>query len=100
MSFQVGQQVVCVDDVFSKREDWRCTVRVFPKLHAIYTIREIVDYGDLIGFCFYEIRNPRAHFSKGYHEPAFNARNFRPVRRTSIEVFERLLAPSDLVGAK
>jgi hypothetical protein len=100
MSFQVGQQVVCIDDRFSKRKHWRRAVRVFPKLHSIYTIREIFDYGDLIGFCFYEIRNPCAYFSKGYHEPAFNTRNFRPVRRTSIEVFERMLAPNGFVGAR
>jgi len=100
MSFHVGQQVVCVDGNFSKREGWRRTVREFPQLHAIYTIRQIIDEYELIGFCFYEIRNPRAHFSKGYHEPAFNSRNFRPVRKTSIEVFERLLAPTDLVGAE
>jgi hypothetical protein len=99
MSFHVGQQVVCVDDKFSKREDWRRTVRVFPLLHSIYTIREIVQEGELIGFYFYEITNPRAHFAKGYLEPAFNSRNFRPVRKTSIEIFERLLVPNDLVRA-
>jgi len=99
MSFHIGQQVVCVDDKFSKEEYWRRSVRAFPQLHAIYTIREIIDYGDLIGFCFYELTNPRAYFSKGFHEPAFNSRNFRPVRKTSIEVFERLLAPTDLVDA-
>src|SRR5262249_10591910 len=46
MSFHVGQQVVCVDDKFSKREDWRRTVRVFPRQHSIYTIREIVQEGE------------------------------------------------------
>lgn len=100
MSFHVGQQVVCVDDNFSKREEWRRAVRVFPRLHSIYTIRQIVDEDDLIGFCFYEIRNPRAYFGKDFLEPAFNSRNFRPVRQTSIEVFERLLVPNDLVGAE
>jgi hypothetical protein len=45
---------------------------------------------------FYELSNPCAHFSKGYHEPAFNSRNFRPVKKTSIEIFKKLLAPSDL----
>ena len=99
MSFSIGQQVICVNDVFSKRKYWRRAVRVFPKLYSIYTIREIWDYGDLIGFCFYEIVNPRAYFGKGLHEPAFNSRNFRPVKKTSIEIFERLLAPADLVDA-
>jgi hypothetical protein len=99
MSFHVGQQVVCVNDQFSQREDWRATVRSFPKLHGIYTIREIFEYEPLIGFTFVEISNPCAHFSKGYHEPAFNSMNFRPVRKTSIDVLRKLLAPSDLADA-
>ncbi len=97
MSFQVGQQVVCIDDKFSPNPYWRKTVRTFPKLRAIYTIRSICEDGDLIGFCFYEIRHPRALFRDGYFEPAFNSRNFRPVRKTSIEVFKKLLAPVDPV---
>jgi|SRR5262245_37072607 len=100
MSFQVGQQVVCIDDRFSKRQDWRRAVRVFPKLNSIYTIREIYAEGDLIGFCFYEITNPQSHFARGYYEPAFNSRNFRPVKKTSIELFERMLAPNDLARVK
>jgi len=77
-------------------------VRAFPKLNTIYTIREIIEgYGEqqgLIGFHLYEIVNPLAHFN-GYdekEEPAFDSRHFRPVKPTSIEAFERLLAPKDL----
>ena len=43
--------------------------------------------------------SPPAQFAEGFVEPAFNSRNFRPVKRTSIEVFTRLLAPADPVGA-
>jgi hypothetical protein len=96
MSFHVGQQVVCVSDRFSQRVFWRKTVHAFPKLHSIYTIREICEEGGLTGFYFYEIRNPRAHFACGYDEPAFNSKNFRPVRKTSIDIFERMLTPTDL----
>lgn len=101
MSFQVGQQVVCINDRFSQEPYWRSTVRVFPRLNAIYTIREIHLAGELIGFCFYEIVHQPAQFREGLHEPAFNSRNFRPVKKTSIEAFRKLLAPSprDLVGA-
>jgi hypothetical protein len=98
MSFHVGQQVVCVSERFSDEEHWRASVRTFPKLHAVYTIREIIVGDVLVGFCFHEFSNPRAHFRNGFHEPAFNSRNFRPVRKTSIEIFEKLLAPRDLVG--
>ena len=99
VSFHLGQQVVCISDRFSQCKYWRNAVRTFPKLHGIYTIREIHRSGDLIGFCFHEFSNPRAEFSRGYLEPAFNSRNFRPVKRTSIDVFEKLLAPADLVDS-
>jgi hypothetical protein len=67
---------------------------MFPIRYAIYTIREIHVEGPLTGFCFHEIVNPCTLFAAGYGEPAFNSRNFRPVKPTSIEVFERLLAPA------
>lgn len=98
MSFHIGQQVVCVNDRFSADPGWRRAVLRFPQLKAIYTIREIIigeDVGQpgLIGFCFYEIVNPP---TLPHGEPAFNSKNFRPVRPTNIEVLERLLAPKDL----
>ena len=97
MSLHVGQLVVCVNDAFSPCEYWRQAVQSLPKLHGIYTIRHTREAHGLIGLCFHEIRSPHAHFSEGYVEPAFNSKNFRPVKRTSIEIFEKLLAPVDLV---
>jgi hypothetical protein len=91
MDFYVGQRVVCVCVHFSKERVWRNVVRVFPKLGAIYTIRSICEVGDLIGFCFEEFVNPPGHFSRGFVEPAFDSRRFRPVGTTSIEVFRKLL---------
>jgi hypothetical protein len=41
--------------------------------------------------------SPRAQFAEGFVEPAFNSKNFRPVRPTSIAIFQRLLAPADLM---
>jgi hypothetical protein len=99
MDLHVGQQVVCINGVFSPCEYWRQRVSAFPVLQGIYTIRSMREVHDLIGLCFYEIRSPHAHFAEGYVEPAFNSKNFRPVRRTSIEVFERLLLPAELVDA-
>ena len=95
MSFHVGQQVVCVNDKFSSDLRWRQTVHLFPVRNAIYTIREIHVEGPLTGFCFHEIVNPCTWFAAGLGEPAFNSRNFRPVKTTSIEVFEKLLNPTD-----
>jgi hypothetical protein len=95
MSFHVGQRVVCVCVNFSREPVWRSTVREFPQLNRVYTIRSICEVADLIGFCFREILNPPGHFSRGFVEPAFDSRRFRPVRTTSIEVFQELLVPLD-----
>ena len=94
MGLHVGLQVVCVSDVFSPCPYWRRAVRSWPKLHMIYTIRDMREVKGLVGLCFFEFVNPREHFFEGYAEPAFKSQNFRPVRRTSIEIFERLLAPA------
>jgi hypothetical protein len=93
VSFDIGQQVVCVDVKFSQEPTWRGAVREFPKLKGVYTIRDLRLEGELIGLCFEEIINARANFSSGHVEAAFDSRKFRPLQRTSIEVFERLLAP-------
>jgi hypothetical protein len=99
MSFQAGQRVVCINDAFSPCRYWRAAVSAFPKLHGIYTIRHMREAHGLLGLCFSEIVSPPAEFSEGFVEPAFNSKNFRPVKPTSIVVFEQLLAPADLVGA-
>ncbi len=93
MTLYVGQQVVCVNDVFSSCRYWRRALSALPKLHMIYTIRSMREAHGLLGLCFYEILSPQAQFSEGYVEPAFNSKNFRPVKHTSIEIFEKLLAP-------
>ena len=104
MSFFVGQQVVCINDRFSSDPYWRGVVRCFPKLNGVYTIREICEgYGaqqGLIGLCFCELVNPTAFFAGGYAEPAFLSTKFRPVRKTSIEQFQKLLAPRDAHDAR
>ena len=97
MSLRVGQQVVCISERFSPCQYWRRAITALPKLHGIYTIRHIREAHDLIGLCFFEIVSPRADFAEGYVEPAFNSRNFRPVKPTSIEAFEKLLTPVDLL---
>jgi len=103
MSFDVGQQVVCVDDHFDPWPYWRRTLRAFPKLNSVYTIRKILrgeDYGaePFVSFCFYEIVSPVALFDYGYFEPSFLCKYFRPVRKTSIEVFEKLLVPVESIA--
>ena len=99
------------DDLLRLQREFGCTV-VFVT-HSVYEsvylssrilvmaarpgriVAEIHVEAPLTGFCFHEIVNPRTWFAAGYGEPAFNSRNFRPVKRTSIDVFERLLAPTE-----
>lgn len=99
MSFHIGQQVVCISDVFSPCPYWRAAVRAFPRRHGIYTIRHMREAHGLLGLCFHEIMSPPADFAEGFVEPAFNSKNFRPVKPTSIAIFDKLLAGADLVEA-
>jgi hypothetical protein len=93
MSFYLGQRVVCVCVNFSDEPVWRSVVHVFPRLGCVYTVRSICEVDDLIGFCFEEMVNPPGLFSRGFTEPAFDSRRFRPLRTTSIDVFKQLLGP-------
>jgi hypothetical protein len=104
MSFYIGQQVVCVKDQFSQWEYWRRSIRTLPTLNSIYTIRIIrrgEDYGQapFAAFCFHELVNTPVLFRLGYFEPSFLSKYFRPVKKTSIDVFEKLLVPLDVAKA-
>lgn len=93
--FHIGQQVVCVDDRFADRPDWRRAIHTLPRLYGIYTIREIVREGRVTGFCFEEIVHGPARFGDCLLEPAFNSANFRPLATSNIEAFKRMLAIVD-----
>jgi hypothetical protein len=101
MDFHIGQHVICICDQWSPEPAWRAAVRAFPKLGGIYTIRDICDREGLIGLMFEEMRHEPAWFCVGLVEPAFNAKRFRPVRKSNIEVFKKLLEPlpEDLIEA-
>jgi len=103
MSFYLGQQLVCIDDQFDQNPYWRQTIQAFPKFNSVYTIRIIrlgAEYGlsPFIAFCFYELVNLPALFpigspSKlGLFEPSFLSKYFRPVQKTNIDIFKKLLA--------
>jgi hypothetical protein len=53
----------------------------------------------LLGLYLVEIINPQAYFGCDYDEPAFDSRHFRPIKETSIELFEKLLVPINPSGA-
>ena len=106
-SFQVGDKVVCVNDSWPGDENDRPFYDNAPKSGEVYTIRDIGPsflegtrwaFLDTPKICvrLVEIRNqidPRLGV-----EWNFRASRFRPVverkRKTSIEVFRKLLAPS------
>src|SRR5271169_5755772 len=105
MGFYIGQQVVCVNDQFSQWEYWRQSIRTFPSLNSIYTIRIIrrgEDYGaePFFSFCFYELVNTPVLFKLGYFEPSFVSEYLRPIKKTNIDVFEKLLVPVSPAGAR
>ena len=95
--FHVGQHVVCVDLRPNKRGFFpRYSDTVIPVLRGIYTVRRIFDakrYGyDAAGVLLTEIVNPVRRYitPEGRRvrvEQFFLASRFRPVKRTSIEVF-------------
>ncbi len=101
MEFHIGQHVVCICDQWSNEPTWRAAVHTFPKLQGIYTIRDICDREGLTGLMFEEIWHEPAWFCVGLVEPAFNAKRFRPIRKSNIGIFKKILepAPGDLVGA-
>ena len=100
MGFRIGQRVVCVDTRKWPRDyDFRPKL---PKRGAVYTVRAIVpciaDGYDEDGLRFVEIVNPRRllRWPSGRRqrmELCFRMSRFRPVRTTSIEVFQKLLEP-------
>jgi len=82
------------------------TRETLPKEGAIYTVREIVDcirlYGfDEDGLRLIEIINAPGRYTtlsgRVETELAFRMSRFRPLRATSIEVFQRMLEPVPVV---
>jgi hypothetical protein len=97
MDFQIGQHVICICDQWSHEPTWRPAVHTFPKLRGIYTIRDICDREGVIRLMFEEIWHKPAMFCVGPAEPAFNAKRFRPLKKSNIEIFKKMLEPEPKV---
>lgn len=97
MTFRVGMKVVCI-----LNKPWRPQQGLInmPFYKGIYTVAEIRTRKDAVGLLFYELKNPVVEFDDtgNIGEPAFSAEYFRPIveRKTSIEVFQRMLNPSEV----
>jgi hypothetical protein len=94
VNFHVGQQVVCVDDDYTNHPAW-VVVPNRPVRGSVYTIREVCEVtyetGPDIGLRLIEVVNAPICWRDGVAEHAFHRQRFRPLRKTSIEVFERML---------
>lgn len=85
--FEIGQQVVCVND------DWSyCPTRdlfsELPTLRGVYTISRIAEQYGWLWLVFWELTNPHPQWKDW--EGCFRASHFRPVRKTSIEDLKKL----------
>lgn len=82
---EVGQRVVCIRD-YGPGDGW-------PELKRVYTIRELLIYESLQlpALRLVELVHPIDE-TAGV-EPMWWAGNFRPVKRTDISVFRKLLRP-------
>lgn len=91
-SFYVGQVVVCIDDSGFYSD---APGETYPKKGGVYTVREVRPDEDGAGLLLAEIVNPQFEWINGnVGEVAFRVRRFRPAKTTSLDVFERMLAPS------
>lgn len=92
MAFRVGQEVVCVDAV---PVDWVWADCVHPiTVGEVYRVRDIAtdpkdDTGNY-GVLLEGITNP-PHFDAG--ELCYGSWQFRPVVKTDISIFTKMLAP-------
>ncbi len=93
--FHVGQKVVCIKKG-EWNNGWGC--EIVPVYGGIYTIRQIrfreIETG-CDGLLLNEIINSPMKYANGFHEASFAVHQFRPLqeRKTSIEIFERMLTP-------
>ncbi len=110
--FEIGKQVVCISDNWQIKtsKGWSnisYPVFSYPVKYCVYTIRDIWGGNPKeIGLLLQEVVNIVVGsivlednyiytFGCGLAELNFSARNFRPVKETSIDVFKQLLNPID-----
>ncbi len=100
MTFRVGQRVVCVDaEAHGRYTPWAHSGELDGlRRGAIYTIRKIGIYNESPIVLLEEISRPTRGGWEHYGEIGYHPARFRPIveRKTSIEVFQRMLNPSEV----
>jgi hypothetical protein len=93
MTFRIGQKVVCVHAV---DEGWGHGIEILPTVGEVYTIRSKEEHPTGFYVRLHEIHNTPMPYGNGMGEAQFTVRAFRPLveRKTSIEIFERMLTPA------
>jgi hypothetical protein len=88
--FHIGQQVVCVDG--NCRHQWDNNVPM-PVKGCVYTVRGFHEFSETdLGIYLEEIINKP--LAVGVDEPAYFADRFRPVKKTDISTFSKILDQS------
>lgn len=95
--WHVGQKVVCINDTWAHPSYVHVQNR--PVVNGIYVVRAVLIAHRVPHLRLREVRNPKMNWTEiGFAEIAFAANRFRPVvepkRKTSIEVFKKLLVTS------
>ena len=88
--FEVGQQVVCIQDDWYVLPEDRPHKRHLPVKGMVYTIRGFVTVTGL-HLLFFELRNPTVTYIDGTTECSFAASMFKPVKKTDISSLVALL---------
>lgn len=93
----VGMQVVCITQGIPSKmyEAARKAGCVYPMQGLVYTIREFGRFTENL-ILLEEIINPIPRGEK--YEPGYNRKRFRPVKKTSIDIFRSLLTPTGQEG--
>lgn len=86
MSFAPGDEVVCVAE--RAWNDKRLVA--WPVRDGHYIVRAVQSFDKGDGLLLNEIVNPALSYLQGVAEPTFHVRNFRPVKRESIELFRAM----------
>lgn len=90
--FHIGQLVVCIDDTWdSTRADYGKLT--YPVKEMIYTIRGIQTFKNGVGVVLEEIVNEPFPYSESFAEGHWRIDRFRPIQKTSIEIFTKMLTP-------